>query len=330
MRRPLATLCLVLLAFLAAASRITAQEAASEADRALLAAAAANFEAASSWRADFALALQLDGDLALPGLRLAAEMDVLAGDGSLIFSDDGRAFALDVSLEIPLLQFLPEARGDGLELQLVYQEGELHIALDDGTESFHEMLPLDVAEIIAMGAEWSEEATEFEAALTALSEEHSELWRLPDAAGLTVLQSELDVRALALDPALAPLLIDMLQQLEGSMSESAPWSDASRGSGPDTDGFTELTTARDMAQLFVEEATVRTTYSLDAAGEELRGLALEAELIINLEALALLGDVGPLSDLEGGELRIVMSAEATMSGYGEAFPLPSVRQSRPR
>ena len=204
MRRPLAMLCLILLAFLVAASGIAAQETASEADRALLAAAVANFEAASSWRADFTLALQLDGDLALPGLRLAAEMDVLTGGGSLIFSDDGRAFALDVSLEIPLLQFVPEAHGDSLDLQLVYQEGELHFALDDGTEIFNEVLPLDAAEIIAMGAEWSEEATEFEAALTALSEEHSELWRLPDAAGLTVLQSELDVRALALDPATGP------------------------------------------------------------------------------------------------------------------------------
>ena len=328
MRRPLATLCLILLVFPAVASRIVAQEPASEADRALLAAAAANLEAASSWRADFAFALQIDGDLALPGLSASAEMAVLAADGSFTFIDGGSVFALDASLAIPLLRFFlfPEAPGERFELEMVYQEGALHIALDDGVDRINEVIPLDVAALVGMGAELGEEAAEFEAALMVLSEKHSELRRLPDAAGFTVLQSELDARALALDPALSSLLIDMLQQLDDRMSESAPWSDASSGSGPDTDGFTELATALDMVELFVEEATVRVTYSLDAEGEELRALALEAELIINLAALAQLDNSGPLSGLEGGELRLIMSAKATMSGYDETFPLPSAPQ----
>ncbi len=325
MRRPLATLCLILLAFPAAASRIVAQEPASEADRALLAAAAANFEAAESWHADFAFALQIDGDLALPGLSLAAEMAVLEGSGSFTFIDGGSAFALDASLAIPLLRFFlfPEAPDDRFELEMVYQEG----ALDDGVDRINEVIPLDVAALAEIDAAMTEMAAEFEAALMVLSEKHSELRRLPDAAGFTVLQSELDARALALDPALPSLLIDMLQQLDDSMSESAPWSDASSGSGPDTDGSTELVAALDMVELFVEEATVRVTYSLDAEGEELRALALEAEVVVNLAAvLAQLDNGGPQSGLEGGELRLIMSAKATMSGYGEAFPLPSAPQ----
>ena len=328
MRRPLATLCLILLVFPAMASRIVAQEPASEADRALLAAAAANLEAASSWRADFAFALQIDGDLALPGLSASAEMAVLAADGSFTFIDGGSVFALDASLAIPLLRFFlfPEAPGERFELEMVYQEGALHIALDDGVDRINEVIPLDVAALVGMGAELGEEVAKFEVVLTALGEKHGELWRLSDAAGFTVLQSELDARALALDPALSSLLIDMLQQLDDRMSESAPWSDASSGSGPDTDGSTELVAALDMVELFVEEATVRVTYSLDAKGEELRALALEAELIINLAALAQLDNSGPLSGLEGGELRLIMSAKATMSGYGETFPLPSAPQ----
>ena len=329
MRRPLATLCLILLAFPAAASRIVAQEPASEADRALLAAAAANFEAAESWHADFAFALQIDGDLALPGLSASAEMNVLAADGSFTFIDGGSAFALDASLVIPLLRFFlfPEAPGDRFELEMVYQEGALHIALDDGVDRINEVIPLDVAALVGIDAAMTEMAAEFEAALMVLSEKHGELRRLPDAAGFTVLQSELDARALALDPALPSLLIDMLQQLDDRMSESTPWSDASSGSGPDTDGSTELVAALDMVELFVEEATVRVTYSLDAEGEELRALALEAEVVVNLAAvLAQLDNGGPQSGLEGGELRLIMSAKATMSGYGEAFPLPSAPQ----
>ena len=81
-----------------------------------------------------------------------------------------------------------------------------------------------------------------------------------------------------------------------------------------------------MVELFVEEATVRVTYSLDAEGEELRALALEAEVVVNLAALAQLDNGGPLSGLESGELRLIMSAKATMSGYGETFPLPSAPQ----
>ena len=326
MRRPLATLCLILLAFLVAASGIAAQEPASEADRALLAAAAANFEAASSWRADFAFALQIDGDLALPGLSASGEMDALEGSGSFTLVDGGAAFALDASLVIPLLRFLPEAPGDRFDMQVVYQDGMLQIALDDGVDRINEVIPLDVAALVGMGAELGEEAAKFEVVLTALGEKHGELWRLSDAAGFTVLQSELDARALALDPALPSLLIDMLQQLDDRMSENAPWSDASSGSGPDADGSTELATALDMVELFVEEATVRVTYSLDAEGEELRALALEAEVVVNLAALAQLDNGGPQSGLEGGELRLIMSAKATMSGYGETFPLPSAPQ----
>ena len=329
MRRPLATLCLILLAFPAAASRIVAQEPASESDRALLAAAAANLEAASSWRADFAFALQIDGDLALPGLSLAAEMAVLAADGSFTFIDGGSAFALDASLAIPLLRFFlfPEAPDDRFELEMVYQEGALYIALDDGVDRINEVIPLDVAALAEIDAAMTEMAAEFEAALMVLGEKHGELWRLSDAAGFTVLQSELDARALALDPALPSLLIDMLQQLDDRMSESTPWSDASSGSGPDTDGSTELVAALDMVELFVEEATVRVTYSLDAEGEELRALALEAEVVVNLAAvLAQLDNGGPQSGLESGELRLIMSAKATVSGYGEAFPFPSAPQ----
>ena len=227
MRRPLATLCLILLVFPAVASRIVAQEPASEADHALLAAAAANLEAASSWRADFAFALQIDGDLALPGLSASGEMDALEGSGSFTLVDGGAAFALDASLAIPLLRFFlfPEAPGERFELEMVYQEGALHIALDDGVDRINEVIPLDVAALVGMGAELGEEAAKFEVVLTALSEKHSELRRLSDAAGFTVLQSELDARALALDPALPSLLIDMLQQLDDRMSENAPWSD---------------------------------------------------------------------------------------------------------
>ena len=255
-------------------------------------------------------------------------MAVLAADGSFTFIDGGSVFALDASLAIPLLRFFlfPEAPGERFELEMVYQEGALHIALDDGVDRINEVIPLDVAALVGMGAELGEEVAKFEVVLTALGEKHGELWRLSDAAGFTVLQSELDARALALDPALSSLLIDMLQQLDDRMSESAPWSDASSGSGPDTDGSTELVAALDMVELFVEEATVRVTYSLDAKGEELRALALEAELIINLAALAQLDNSGPLSGLEGGELRLIMSAKATMSGYGETFPLPSAPQ----
>ncbi len=325
MRRPLATLCLILLAFPAAASRIVAQEPASEADRALLAAAAANLEAASSWRADFAFALQIDGDLALPGLSLAAEMAVLAADGSFTYIDGGSAFALDASLAIPLLRFFlfPEAPDDRFELEMVYQEGALHIALDDGVDRINEVIPLDVAALVGIDAAMTEMAAEFEAALIVLSEKHSELRRLPDAAGFTVLQSELDARALALDPALPSLLIDMLQQLDDRMSESAPWSDDTSDIAMDLDtvDFSELVAALDMVELFVEEATVRVTYSLDAKGEELRALALEAEVVVNLAAvLAQLDNGGPQSGLESGELRLIMSAKATVSGYGEAFP----------
>ena len=327
MRRLLATLCLILLAFPAAASRIAAQEPASEADHALLA-AAANFEAANSWRADFAFALQLDGDLALPGLSASAEMNVLEGSGSFTFIDGGSAFALDASLAIPLLRFFlfPEAPGDRFELEMVYQEDALHIALDDGVDRINEVIPLDVAALVGMGAELGEEAAKFEVVLTALGEKHGELWRLSDAAGFTVLQSELDARALALDPALPSLLIDMLQQLDDRMSESAPWSDASSGSGPDTDGSTELVAALDMVELFVEEATVRVTYSIDAEDEELRALALEAEVVVNLAAVLALGLVDdgapPLNELDG-ELRFILSGEATMSGYGEALLPPN-------
>ena len=209
---------------------------------------------------------------------------------------------------------------------MVYQEGALHIALDDGVDRINEVIPLDVAALVGMGAELGEEAAKFEVVLTALGEKHGELWRLSDAAGFTVLQSELDARALALDPALPSLLFDMLQQLDDRMSENAPWSDASSGSGPDADGSTELATALDMVELFVKEATVRVTYSLDAEGEELRALALEAEVVVNLAALAQLDNGGPQSGLEGGELRLIMSAKATMSGYGETFPLPSAPQ----
>ena len=331
MRRSLATLCLILLAFPAAASRIVAQEPASESDRALLAAAAANLEAASSWRADFAFALQIDGDLALPGLSASAEMAVLAADGSFTFIDGGSAFALDASLAIPLLRFFlfPEAPGERFELEMVYLEGALHIALDDGVDRINEVIPLDVAALVGMGAELGEEVAKFEVVLTALGEKHGELWRLSDAAGFTVLQSELDARALALDPALPSLLIDILQQLDDRMSESAPWSDDASDIAMDLDtvDFSELATALDMVELFVEEATVRVTYSLDAEGEELRALALEAEVVVNLAAvLAQLDNGGPQSGLEGGELRLIMSAKATMSGYGEAFPLPSAPQ----
>ena len=331
MRRPLATLCLILLAFPAAASRIVAQEPASESDRALLAAAAANLEAASSWRADFAFAPQIDGDLALPGLSASAEMNVLEGSGSFTFIDGGSAFALDASLAIPLLRFFlfPEAPDDRFELEMVYQEGALHIALDDGVDRINEVIPLDVAALAEIDAAMTEMAAEFEAALMVLGEKHGELWRLSDAAGFTVLQSELDARALALDPALPSLLIDMLQQLDDRMSESAPWSDDTSDIAMDLDtvDFSELATALDMVELFVEEATVRVTYSLDAEGEELRALALEAEVVVNLAAvLAQLDNGGPQSGLESGELRLIMSAKATVSGYGEAFPLPSAPQ----
>ena len=329
MRRPLATLCLILLAFPAAASRIVAQEPASEADRALLA-AAANFEAANSWRADFAFALQIDGDLALPGLSASAEMDVLVADGSFTFIDSGSAFALDASLAIPLLRFFlfPEAPGERFELEIVYQEGALHIALDDGVDRINEVIPLDVAALVGMGTELGEEAAEWEAAFMVLAEEHSELWRLPDAAGLTILQSQLDARALALDPALPSLLIDMLQQLDGSMSESAPRPNDASDITMDlyTGDFSELAIALDMAQLLVDEAEVRMTYSIDAEDEELRALALEAEVVVNLAAVLALGLVDdgapPLNELDG-ELRFILSGEATLSGYGEALLPPN-------
>ncbi len=327
MRRPLATLCLILLAFPVAASGIAAQEPASEADRALLAAAAANLEAASSWRADFAFVLQIDGDLALPGLSASAEMAALAADGSFTFIDSGSAFALDMSLSLPIFTALaPEVPGNRTDLQVVYREGALHLTQDYGygDEHDYEILPFDMTALHEMEAEMAE----FEAAFMTLAEEHSELWRLPDAAGLTILQSQLDARALARDPALPPLLIDMLQQLGGSMSEIAPRPNDASNIAMDlyTGDFSELAIALDMAQLLVDEAEVRMTYSIDAEDEELRALALEAEVVVNLAAVLALGLVDdgapPLNELDG-ELRFILSGEATMSGYGETFPLPS-------
>lgn len=324
MRRMLTTICFAMMVTWIAAGGIAAQEAASEEERVLLDAALANWEAARSWRADFTFALQIDGDLALPGLSATMEMDALEGSGSFTLIDSYEAFALDMSLSIPLLATIATAMpgGDRYEMQLIYAEDELHITLDDGAERFHEALPFD-AELFA---EMDAEATEFEAALMALTENHSEWWRLPDADGRTVLQSELDGRALMLDPALAPLLIDTLRWLEDYTSETVSWSDVSMGNDLDTADFSELEAALGMMQLFVEEATVRTTYLFDAESEELRELVQEAELIIDLAALALLvSEDEPLGELDG-ELRLIMSAEATISGYGEAFPLPSLPQ----
>lgn len=320
MRRILITICLALISTGIAAGGIAAQEAASEEERVLLDAALANWEAARSWRADFTFAIQFDGDLALPGLSVTMEMDALEGSGSFTLIDSYEAFALDMSLSIPLLATIATAMpgSDHYEMQLIYAEDELHITLDDGAERFHEALPFN-AELYA-------EATEFEAALMALTEEHSEWWRLPDADGRTVLQSELDGRALMLDPALAPLLIDTLRWLEDYTSETVSWSDVSTGNDLDIADFSELAAVLELMQLFVEEATVRTTYLLDAESEELRELVQEAELIISLAALALLVSEGePLDELDG-ELRLIMSAEATISGYGETFPLPSLPQ----
>ena len=335
MRTHLPLFCLILSIFLAAP--LVAQEPASEEERALLDAALTNWEAAPSWRADFTFALQIDGEFALPGLNMTIEMDALEGDGNFVYREGGAEFSLTAALLIPLLRMVPEVPGEQFDIVLALQDDELHLTLAMGNQLSQEVLPLISRTPIGMEEVWEAEwsaAAEFEALFQELSEEHSAWWRLPDAAGLVVLQSELDGRALLLDTEwilpLVKLLRQTLSDIEGNWGWHWGWQPADipdddwgyRGEEEETliIDLPELAMALGFVQLFVEEAALRTTYSLDAEREELQTVALVAELILNLEALALLDDGDPLSGWEGGELRILLNGKMRLSEFGEALP----------
>ncbi len=324
MRRPLATLCLILLVFPAVASRIVAQEPASEADRALLAAAAANLEAAESWHANFTLTLLLDGILEVEGLALDGQTSVLQADGILHYGEGGAAFAFEARLVISLRELFPEGPVDPIEarMALVLAEDELRIVLESGGERIQETVPLDTEALVGWYKDWevrlSAELAEFGMTFEALVAEHGELWRLSDRAGHTVLQAALDGRQVLLDPGFTVPLVKLILNLLNDLVENS----AGLAEMPLNIGPLELGIALGFVftLIEVEEAEVKTTYVLAAEREELQAVELEAELILNLAALGLLEATGLLRDAEAGELRLRLIGKARLIDYGAALP----------
>lgn len=307
-----------------AASGAGAQEAApsvaSESDRALLRAAAANLVAAESGRVAFSLALQLDGTLAQ-----AEETALLKASGHLDYNTGSAAWSLETQLALWLPEPFSEQLTEPLELTLALaqDEGELRIALEKDGLRFQVGLPLDPSPlddewrsgILPFGrdeewfAEWRAELAEFRLTLQALLAEHGELWRLPDNAGDTVLQATLDGRQVLLDPGFTVPLMELILGFLADLEENgAGWGELPLNIGP-----LELAIALGFLFRIVDEADVKATYVLVAERETLRALALDTKLTLNLALPGVAEAVGILGDAELGALRLQLSGKAHWS-----------------
>ena len=326
MRRRWFLICLLGMLLLPAVSGVRAQEvappAASEGDRALLRAAAANLAAAESGRVHFSLALQLDGALAQ-----AEESALLKASGRFDYDAGGTLWSLETQLALWLPELFSAGAADPLELTLALARDEetLQVALQKDKDGLRfqvdvplDRLPLDegwrpetspFAGDEEESAAWRAELAEFRMTLQALLREHSELWRLPDHGGDTVLQATLDGRQVLLDPGftvpLMELILSFLADLEGN---GASWEELPLSIGP-----LELALALGFLFRIVDEADVKTTYVLAAGEEALRALSLDAKLTLNLALPGLAEAVGILGAAEPGALRLQLSGKARWS-----------------
>ena len=323
MRRRWFLICLLGMLLLPAASGAWAQEApppaASEGDRALLRAAAANLAAAESGRLDFSLSLQLAGTLAQVG-----ETALLKASGHFDYGAGGAEWSLETQLALWLPELFSEATAAPLELTLALAQDEetLQIALQKDKDGlrFQVSVPLDRLPLAEgwrpettpfagdeeRSAAWRAELAEFRMTLQALLREHSELWRLPDHGGDTVLQATLDGRLVLLDPGFTVPLMELILGFLADLEENgAGWEELPLSIGP-----LELALALGFLFRIVDEADVKTTYVLATEGEALRALALDAKLTLNLALPGLAEAVGILGAAEPGTLHLQLSGKA--------------------
>ena len=329
---------------------VAAQEdgTASEEEIALFHKAEENLLAASSWQADFNLAFHIDGDITMPGMQMTADIEALTVQGQITVIDHGAAFALEETLASPLLELAPETPGH-LTIQLVNQDGLLHTTMQmDGETISMPAMPTALLlnfDILPSG---------FQDPLTTmmdLMEEHRHYQRLPAGPGSLSLQSELDLRALMLDPQMPVWLLNWLPSLDSMTAEFAL---QPQHESPQHDHYDQHDHERSMsmrmsgrvstlaeifglAQFLIEEATLREVRTIDSERAQLQKASAEVEMFINLDMLAPL-----LSDMEGNtmpeeflrpflksddsQLRLLMKADVTLSGINEELTIPRPRR----